>query len=377
MTIDSNRRTLGTWSAPALAVALASALALAFGCARPPSTTPLSAEPPTEAHEGPRSDRRAQNDGAPSASAAAAPAEPEPTSSAAPTPSATQPVEPAAASAASKTADEASSASGTARIELLDAGKEPRQKLRYKYHAGETMKTRVRNEMSMEVKIQGTSVRELLPTMELTGTLETSSVDAQGSARRRSSYSSLRFLIAPGVKPEVQKRMEKQLDGFAGITVRELVSSRGEPLERDVDLSSVKNPELKSTLEGMADSIAQTGATFPEEAVGVGARWRIQRVTKLRELALAHDTMMRLTSLKGNRVEAELTDKSSASAPPATKSEFTIESFDIVTTGQLRMTLDPVGLDSESTSEITTITRMKDTRVTMRVPVKTRVSIAK
>jgi hypothetical protein len=231
--------------------------------------------------------------------------------------------------------------------------------------------------MSMEVKFKDTSVREQLPVMELTGTIETLSVDAQGSARRRSSYSSLRFLTTPGVKPEVQKRMEKQLDGFAGITVREFVSSSGESLERDVDLSSVKNPELKSTLEGMADSIAQTGATFPEEAVGVGARWRIQRVTKLRELAVAHDTMMRLTSLKGIRVEAELTGKSSASPPPATKSDSTIESLDIVTSGQLRMTLDPVSLDSDLTWEITTITRMKDTRITMRVPIKTRVSIAK
>jgi hypothetical protein len=188
----------------------------------------------------------------------------------------------------------------------------------------------------------------------------------------------LRFLSTPGVKPELQKRIEQQLAGFAGITMRELVSSRGESLERDMDLSSIKNPELKSTFEGMTDSIAQGGAPFPEEAVGLGARWRVQRVTKLRELAIAHDTTMRLTSLKGNRIEAELTSKSGASPPPATtRTEPTVESLDTTTTGQFSMTLDGTSMEADSVSETSTVTRMKDTRISMHMSMKTRVTISK
>ncbi len=331
------------------------------------SQTPLSGSTRDEAAHDPHSNRTASSarvePAAPVASSASAQAAVGEGASAAATPA-------TAPAAAEESEVDAMSARGVIRVELLDPGKAPRKKLRFTYHAKEVLKLKMRTEGSVEVEIQAKLVRQVIPTMEFGGTLETTSVDSDGSAHRVGSYSDARILPTPGVAPALEKHLAEMLQGFGGVKFHDVVSTRGESLEQEFDWRSISNPDLRKSFESMTQVMPQT--PWPEEAVGVGARWRTRSVKSTQGLSVSVETEATLLSLSGKTVEVRVdvtgagTPEHGIGAGPAAS----VISSDSKATGQQRVTLDPMRFESTSSSDTTTLTAAQDTRVKMRMLMK-------
>src|SRR6188768_1371155 len=175
------------------------------------STTPLAPEGPVSEAAPP-----ARNKVAP-------PSQPEPDKA-----NATEPARSAApvAAVAPSAAQEAKAATlpakGLSTTRLLSAGAEPRRELRYVFHRGETLRWRMRTDMTMDMSIEipdvsttamPKSAPQILPTTECTGTTVTRAVDADGTAHRAGSIEGFKVLATPGVAPGMQSKVEEMLRG--------------------------------------------------------------------------------------------------------------------------------------------------------------------
>ena len=120
--------------------------------------------------------------------------------------------------------------SGEAKVELLEAGAEPREALRYKFTAGrsETMVMDMKMNMNMEIPGQG-SQSMAMPLMRMKGSLDTESVSAEGNARLKFELTGAEIVPGPDDNALVVQAMRNEIGkivgmkGTATVTPKELI----------------------------------------------------------------------------------------------------------------------------------------------------------
>jgi|GEM_PF-3376833 len=203
---------------------------------------------------------------------------------------------------------------GLSTTRLLDAGAAPRQELRYLFHRGESLRWRMRSEMTMDMTIEAPDVgttaaprttHQTLPTTECAGTTITRAVDADGTAHRAGWIEGINVLSTPGVEPSVQAKLEEMLRGFGKLSFEETIDTRGQISESKLDLSSIHDPVLLQTMEQTASSMSSLTVPWPVEPVGIGAKWEVQSsVGKGQQLA--RTIVVTLSALHGQQVQLEM-----------------------------------------------------------------------
>jgi hypothetical protein len=201
-------------------------------------------------------------------------------------------------------------------IQLLDAGKGPKQQLRYTATKGLKRTVTLTMEMAMRMNMGRSPTTQKLPVMKLPVELVVTDVATNGDIRY--DFKALDFqVVADGsVSQAVVDAAKSALEGMAGMTGTALVTSRGFTKEVDINVPPSASPQIKQLMAQFKQSISQFAAPLPTEAVGTGAKWKTTSKLKQNDVEVAAVATTELVALEGNVATLQL---SMALAAPAQK----------------------------------------------------------
>jgi hypothetical protein len=159
-------------------------------------------------------------------------------------------------------------------LELEDAGAGPRQALELQLAPGDEAVAHAEMDMSIAASLNGNAApAQELPTMgfDMAATVEDVSAD-----EITVSVVYRRFEVAPGrVDPALAARIERNLATLEGLRGRMTLTPNGTAIEGDLDPPAGLNPSFTSLLDQFEQQLTSLAQPFPEEPVGVGARWSV------------------------------------------------------------------------------------------------------
>jgi hypothetical protein len=176
--------------------------------------------------------------------------------------------------------------------------------------------------------------------------------------------------------------MSQGLGSVVGVKGTSVVNNRGVSLS--IKMDPIADPGASQMLGQMTGTIEYLLVPFPEEPVGVGARWEVRAAMNANGISLFQRTEYELTALQGSTVT--ITSKTEQTAPPQNVSppglpaemQMSLEGLKHTGTGTGSIQLNT--LVPSGTSESTTATSMGVNAggqvMSMTVEVKTKLTIA-
>ena len=203
-------------------------------------------------------------------------------------------------------------------VKLVSAGSGARQQLRVKPTVGtkQTMVMGLKMAMSIDsamVKLPKTQ----LPVMKMTMEAKVTDVDKSGDVHYDYAFTKV-DVDGAGAKQEVVDAVKKSSASLVGITGHVIVNTRNFTTFADINIPPDVEPTVRQMLDSITQSFSQLSAPFPEEAVGVGAKWRVKMTLSLNGITLKQDANYTLTKLDGNQLAATITLDQKADPQPFT-----------------------------------------------------------
>ncbi|MBX3271427.1 MAG: hypothetical protein KF729_14265 [Sandaracinaceae bacterium] len=189
-------------------------------------------------------------------------------------------------------------------VTVLEAGAAPQAPLRHRFQAGQTQAVRLRVQTEMRMSAGEQSQTVPMPILRLDLRFGPTTV---ANARLRYPYEVTDVGISGGEDPALNERVATQIRGLVGARGIAEVDARGDVVEFTYELPEGASPELESQSRMLRDSLTRMLPRFPEEPVGVGARWRIVDDLALPSTTVRVGTTYRLVSRDGDRIELEVT----------------------------------------------------------------------
>ena len=161
------------------------------------------------------------------------------------------------------------------KIQVLNLGAEPRQKLRFTPMVNSKQTMIMSMDMSIDLKVGENSIPKTpIPKVLMKIDLNVRQVDPSGDIYYSFAYTDIKTIADKDTPPEMLAAMQKGLRSLVGIKGDITVSSSGEVKSKKLFLPKTLDPSMKSTLEQFDRSIDQLSNQFPQEMVGLGAKWR-------------------------------------------------------------------------------------------------------
>ncbi len=158
-------------------------------------------------------------------------------------------------------------------VKVLDAGKDAKRALRFT-PAKDTKQTMVMTmDMGLTMDLGNGPNHQQVPTVEMLMDVAVTDVAANGDIKFKFSLASVNVLPTPGIAPQVADAMKSAMAGMDGLAGSATVTSRGFSKDVDIKTPPGANPQVAQFLDSIKQSIGQMTAPFPEEPVGLGAKW--------------------------------------------------------------------------------------------------------
>jgi len=101
------------------------------------------------------------------------------------------------------------------------------------------------------------------------------------------------------VMPQVADAIKGSFESIKGLSGAGTISNRGLGRKSDMKLPPDANPQMRQAMEQMHDSFSTMTASFPEEAIGPGARWEVKLPLRSQGMAITQTMTYELASIKG------------------------------------------------------------------------------
>ena len=205
---------------------------------------------------------------------------------------------------------------GDIAVELLDPGAEPRQELRLGVEQGTEQTYVLHQEQEISIDAGG----QTQATATATEQEVTYAVDEVGDGVivAKTTYGAGRVLDDPPVDAQTRQVLEQLYAAFEGAEGSATFDERGTIVELEVPSIEVDEPQLQLFLDTLVDGLeaqgTQLAVPFPEEAVGVGGRWRVSASFELAGLPFEVATEVVLTAVGDGSAEGDITQ--TLSIPP-------------------------------------------------------------
>lgn len=188
-------------------------------------------------------------------------------------------------------------------VRVLEAGAEPRRELRYRPTVGETRTLVVALEMTTKMDMPGMpSMGELpAPTTKMTSSVRIDEVDATGNVAYTTKIERFDFSGGDPAAAAMLEGMKSGMNGLAGTETRGRIDARGRSLAKTA--TPAAGPAAGFPGAGGLD---QMTIPFPEEAVGVGAKWEIVESIDQGGFAITMTSVATLTALDEAGASVEL-----------------------------------------------------------------------
>lgn len=234
------------------------------------------------------------------------------------------------------------------KVELLDAGAEPRQAIRLTPEAGSVQQSTMVMNMSTSASAPGQEpfVLEVGPiTMEVT--TEIVDVADNGDITFSQTFDD----VTVDGPAEVVAQMQPIYDNLIGFEFGGTVNAVGFLVEGDLDLPSVGDPTLDQTLGEVTEQMAGSFAAVPVEPIGVGASWRVPMEIDAGGLTISSDSHFELVEIDGSELTLEVS-QTQTTDPTEMAAGVRVESMDAESSGRTQFRTDQL-LPASSEVEMT------------------------
>lgn len=190
-------------------------------------------------------------------------------------------------------------------VELIEAGSTPHQPLRYRFEAGRSARAALDMNMRISLSLGGQQVTlGDVPPIRMVLQMRTAEVAADGSARVRFELLSAE---AEASHPQAAQ-INQALANTRGLSGSYRVDARGQVSDSQVDVPQDGQlpPGGEAVFEDLERSMQQLAAPFPVEAVGPGARWRVQQNVDNADMRMSQTAEYTLRTRQGNRIELDV-----------------------------------------------------------------------
>ncbi|NTX65471.1 hypothetical protein HUA74_32920 [Myxococcus sp. CA051A] len=155
---------------------------------------------------------------------------------------------------------------------LVTQGREPRRQLLLQPAPGSKQVVSAIHASSVTVETGGTTRRAPpAPSTRMTFIIHVQSVSPEGDTRYDFTLDAVDLLVHPGTSEQHVDEVRKSLAFLPGLTGAGLSGRRGNTL--DLKLPAHLEPERRRELQDLAKALQFVGNPFPQEAIGLGARW--------------------------------------------------------------------------------------------------------
>jgi hypothetical protein len=189
-------------------------------------------------------------------------------------------------------------------VKLISAGAEPRKELRIHPKAGDKQNLEMTMKMAMDM---GTGQTMKMPAMKTAMEVTVKSISANGDINYAMLIANVEVLDEPGAMPQIVESMKASLNGMKGLSMTGTISDHGITKSLDVKIPAGAAPQMRQAMEQMKESVANTSLPFPDEAVGVGAKWEVKLPVKTQGMTIDQTTTYELVSLKNDQANVTST----------------------------------------------------------------------
>jgi hypothetical protein len=208
-------------------------------------------------------------------------------------------------------------ASGAATIRLLEPGRAPRAKLRYRFAVGRVDQFALTTRTGISVSVAGQTLpAPSLPGVEIDAALRVLGIAPDGAAKREFDVRGVKVLNGPGTNATVRTELEQTLDGFDKLRGHDEMTRQGVVRDAALDVKSITNPRLRQLMQSLRSAFGEMGAPFPSQAIGVGARWEVDSHVEQQGMHLTQVARYELTRLNGSSGSTRVTLTQTAPSGP-------------------------------------------------------------
>lgn len=243
-----------------------------------------------------------------------------------------------------------------ATVSVLSPGAEPRKQLRYSIAPTLTQTMDMTTAISMSMNLGGMAMPMDMPTMKMSADLAVTGIATNGDITYSIAFTGMTAEGGADANPMVAQMMAGAADSIKAIKGTATVSNRGVVKSSKLDIG---DPTLQQVLGQAATSLENVSMPFPEEAIGVGAKWEVRNAVTSGGQTSFQKSIYELVSIDGPTVSLKATTEQTA--PPQSVSnpalpagtEMALEKLTGTGTGTIVIRLDSLVPTSQAESSVT------------------------
>lgn len=193
-------------------------------------------------------------------------------------------------------------------VRLIAPGAEPRRAIRYAIPA--TYKGAMTMTTSMEMS--GLPVAMAPMTIEMGLDLAVTSVATNGDITYMMTFT--KAGLGPGADPAMAGAIQGAMQAVVGMKGTATISNRGVMKTMNLDLDKAKDPAMGQALGQVSQTLENMAAAFPEEPIGIGARWEVRTAVETGGIISFQRSEFEVASLSATSMGVKL--RMEQTAPP-------------------------------------------------------------
>ena len=202
-------------------------------------------------------------------------------------------------------------------VRLVEAGSEPRYRLRLGPEPGISQTLRMRLQMGMRMTANGEEgPPQQTPPWEMDMESTVRSIAPNGDVDYTFRVLSVGLGDDPATPPEVREQIQSGLQGLVGLGGTGTLTARGYSKETRLEIPATLPPQQSQTLQGLHQSMKQMSVPLPEEPVGLGGAWEVTSTLEQNGLQVGQRIRYEVTSIDEERVRARVTGEQRADNQP-------------------------------------------------------------
>jgi hypothetical protein len=249
-------------------------------------------------------------------------------------------------------------------VELLDAGAAPYRELRFAPLQGTKQVAVMTMKMNQSMTIAGQAIpARNVPANKTTIESTVDKIFENGDIGLKFTYTDIVIVDDPANPSPLAAMMKTMMQPLIGTSGNVIVTNRAVTRQVDMLIPEGVSNQLKLMIDGMKSAMNQISSPLPEEAVGLGGKWRVVQNINANGLQIKQTSVHEITELRENGFtmsvtltqEAEPQEVKNAALPPGAK--VALKSLRSKGSGKSTIKLDSM-LPSTASVELTSQTAM-------------------
>ena len=199
-------------------------------------------------------------------------------------------------------------------IKLIDAGAQPRKALRYAIPATFKGGMDMSMSMAMNVSVMGQSMPMNLPMLKMSADVAATNVAGNGDTSYTLAFSGVTVEAGADANPALAAALQGVQSAITGIKGTATISNRGTVKSAKIDSGDAG--QVQQMLGELTSQVENLATAFPEEAVGVGAKWETRQAMKTAGQFSFQKTITEVLSIDGSVIKLKFTTEQTI--PPQT-----------------------------------------------------------